>query len=1034
MTISALEYVFLSDAAYAPDTGADANATMTSLSNGRVNGDDFERLEGNRTYTVFKKKSTGEVVITIKGTDFYSPNDLAADLYIAFNRLERLPRFRDLMRVVDRYKVQSLDVSVTGHSLGGALAALVAQQSEILGVAFNMGSSPVGDIMGEWATDGEKERIKEHVIHFTTTYDIVSTTAAFTSTAKTFHIKGGLDPIKNHKMSVFYNIDGSAYDSTINSYTDSIRAVRKSKTSTDQYATKKRHMSDGDTLGQSVIDGVENVADLLILGVTMKAVQIALRTFLQTQSIPGVVRGAADSVRGAASQRLAGINEAARGLQGALRRMTDAFRQARAAWRGGGAQFDNLADNSQFMDDVLGDIEGEFEFAGVSPEELFQPEELLPVEDVGGGIMQRMRQLMRRAVGDDPQFDPVRLDLGDDSFEGLINGPGQGRFINEDIENDELKDVLDGDGGGADAEGVGGEMEGFGGGEARLPGADQEGGLDFDLDADELVIDGGVDIEAGELGAEEAGFEMVRLADMEASEMILGAISVAGIGAVVVATIILIAMPFIAMAQRAQKSRELKGKIDAQNQAFDARLQAYAMKAKVPIPPERPRSGQYTWSSADTFGGGVMVYLKWRADHPEVLYAGSENELTVFAKLYQKYVGPGIPLVYVPDGSEANRMASELNKKPENVPPVGKIMYQKHMNSEGNFPESFNFSNGWDEFAYCVVYDLFAKYNGDVGRKGYKENMKAFVKAHKYHKYDDMDNKDRFNWLTRLREKLSPEMGDYVNGVFSLPEFISSLDTTNAGENTVQRAMYALRKYIITIITSNPSNADKNLRVFEKTHGMPVIHKGIEQALVVRNMMVWLQNTGHDMEHFQTYISLGTTKILTDPPRSIAEQQNANRILADKMARDNIDFIQFYNEGGKPKGDRETNQEFTDRFNRWRKGKALEMTLDSHRPLTTEEEYKKRLKEDMDYIKNRNTQGGGGAAQSVDPGTTYIGGDGATVCQFKPRKKQKQDIPYADAKHRRLGQSTTTSKAPPRKLQPVPGSYKPSAGGLYATF
>ena len=1032
MTISALEYVFLADSAYAPDTGEDANATMTSLSNGRVNGDDFERLEGNRTYTVFKKKSTGEVVITIKGTDFYSPTDLAADLYIAFNRLERLPRFRDLMRVVDKYKVQSLDVSVTGHSLGGALAALVAQQSEVLGVAFNMGSSPVGDIMGEWATEGEKERVKEHVIHFTTTYDIVSTTAAFTSTAKTFRVQGGLNPIKNHKMSAFFDIDGSTYDTTIKSYTDSIRSVRESKTSTDQYATKKRHMSDGDALGQTVVDRVEDVADLIILGATMKSVQLALRTFMRTQSIPGVVRGAANGVRDAASQRLDAMQEGARGLQGAVRRMTEAFRQARASWGGGGAQFDNLVDNSQFMDDVLGDIEGEFNFDGASPDELFRQEELLPGENEGGGILQRMRQLMRRAVGDDPQFDPVRLDLGDDSFEGLINGPGQGRFVNEDIENDELKDVLDGEGGVADADGVGGEMEGFGGGEARLPGADQEGGLDFDLDADELVIDGGVDVEAGEVGAEGAeGFEMLEMG--EGAMGLIAALAPLGVVALAVAAIVLVSLPFVATYQRAQKSRELKGKIDARNQEFESRLQAYAMKAKVQIPPERPRSGGYTWSSADTFGEGVLVYLKWRADHPEVMYAGSGNELTAFAQLYQKYVGPGIPLVYIPNGG--SRMASELNKKPESVPGVEKITYQRH-NTEWktNAPATLYLGNGFDEFAYCVVYGMFAKYNIEAGRNGYKENMKAFVKAHKYHKYNDMDNKDRFDWLTRLRENLSPEMRDYVNGVFSLPEFISSLDTINTGENRVQRAMYGLRKYIITIITSNPGGADKNLREFEKTHGMPVIHKGIEQALVVRNMMTWLQNTGHDMEHFQTYISLGTTKILTDPPRSIAEQENANRILADKMAKDNLDFAQFFNEGNNPKGDRETYKEFQDRFNRWRKAKALSSTLDSHRPLTTEEEYKKKLKEDMDFIKNQNNQGGGGPSQPIKPGTIYTGGDGETVCQFRPKKKQKQGEPYADAKHRRLGQSTTTGKAPPRKLQPAPGAYKQSAGGLYATF
>ena len=76
----------------------------------------------------YQNVSTGEIVIAFRGTEFTDTGDLAADSAILFDSEHR--QFVDALEfalaVRDRYQGQGYSISVTGHSLGGALAQLTA--------------------------------------------------------------------------------------------------------------------------------------------------------------------------------------------------------------------------------------------------------------------------------------------------------------------------------------------------------------------------------------------------------------------------------------------------------------------------------------------------------------------------------------------------------------------------------------------------------------------------------------------------------------------------------------------------------------------------------------------------------------------------------------------------------------------------------------------------------------------------------------------------------------------------------------------
>ena len=109
------------------------------------------------------------------------------------------------------YRRLGYDVSVTGHSLGGALAAELAKTEDALGVVFNMGGG-LGEF-SEASIAGEEVRgaRTENVIHFKLKLDVISTASTWRHRYSTHYIESDIDPTNAHFMHNFGDMNDEDY-------------------------------------------------------------------------------------------------------------------------------------------------------------------------------------------------------------------------------------------------------------------------------------------------------------------------------------------------------------------------------------------------------------------------------------------------------------------------------------------------------------------------------------------------------------------------------------------------------------------------------------------------------------------------------------------------------------------------------------------------------------------------------------------------------------------------------------------------------
>ena len=201
--MSVSEYVALADASY---TRGDEVEALDRLGGG------YTILERDKDYMVFSRETDGHIIVSCRGTS--GKDDLIPDAFIALGLLRLHPRAKKVIDAVRRWKVADPGLSVTGHSLGGKLAALAGASEGVLAVTFNQGSSPldsniaavkVGEIFGGLDFS--------NVIHFTTVTDIVSTSAAISQNSHTIVIKAPsmINPLTNHYLDAFRGLDDTKY-------------------------------------------------------------------------------------------------------------------------------------------------------------------------------------------------------------------------------------------------------------------------------------------------------------------------------------------------------------------------------------------------------------------------------------------------------------------------------------------------------------------------------------------------------------------------------------------------------------------------------------------------------------------------------------------------------------------------------------------------------------------------------------------------------------------------------------------------------
>jgi hypothetical protein len=126
----------------------------------------YEYLSDKSTSNFAVYKYTGDdttepgLVVAFRGTS--KIRDLAPDLRIAADKVENSPRYRRISPVFKKLKEEFKDTSivVTGHSLGGSMAAAIGSEYKVSSITFNPGSGrstlekqDVGDSL-QYTTNG----------------------------------------------------------------------------------------------------------------------------------------------------------------------------------------------------------------------------------------------------------------------------------------------------------------------------------------------------------------------------------------------------------------------------------------------------------------------------------------------------------------------------------------------------------------------------------------------------------------------------------------------------------------------------------------------------------------------------------------------------------------------------------------------------------------------------------------------------------------------------------------------------------------
>lgn len=137
-----MEYALIADKVYEPSTAGEPALRGWGCPRGYA-VDDASVFSGGAFFSsglqmrAFRKDKGGDIVIAFKGTRPSQASDLLADLRLA---LEGVPRQAvDAMKHTSEWKssFKGARVTLTGHSLGGAIAQVVGIVTDLRFVTFN---------------------------------------------------------------------------------------------------------------------------------------------------------------------------------------------------------------------------------------------------------------------------------------------------------------------------------------------------------------------------------------------------------------------------------------------------------------------------------------------------------------------------------------------------------------------------------------------------------------------------------------------------------------------------------------------------------------------------------------------------------------------------------------------------------------------------------------------------------------------------------------------------------------------------------
>jgi len=132
----------------------------------------------------FKNATTKDNIVSLKGTNKYSPKDLASDFKLGVGMQHHNEQFKGRkLQIKNIYKTipQDEKVSLTGHSLGSSIMTNVMSESKSIrdrtdkAVGFNTGyTSKFHTALSKDLTKEDTKELKQKVTHHHNTDDVIS--------------------------------------------------------------------------------------------------------------------------------------------------------------------------------------------------------------------------------------------------------------------------------------------------------------------------------------------------------------------------------------------------------------------------------------------------------------------------------------------------------------------------------------------------------------------------------------------------------------------------------------------------------------------------------------------------------------------------------------------------------------------------------------------------------------------------------------------------------------------------------------------
>jgi hypothetical protein len=1001
MPVTANEYAALSYGAYGQEKGEDVLEKVVEFSGGKVKKNDFDLVESSKNYMVVRKVSTGEYVLAVKGTS--NAGDVVSDLGILLGVQGSDPRIYELVNVLRKYKKNGDEISVTGHSLGGTLAAELAKTESVLGVVFNMGAG-LGEILPtNIAIEGLRGGKTDNVINFYTKGDVLSMLSLTLGRYQSFEIDMPENPANAHFMNTFRGLDDAKYQKAIEG---------KAKLTREYRGTHPDEKTDDYSLGEKFRRAAFDYAAYK----TSKEALVKLYNYVKSGRLKDWGVDKINELRA----RINRLGNTLSELKDALsaRDPTRVYRALRG---------------------VQGEITQAVEDIGNIPNGVNDMMRVVG-ETVDGGV--RQVEAGEAGVADGPVVDDgVGLGLDDD---GKAGGDWDSSEFDARADEWERDHPIDDGEFGYEDGGVGDGVSGGGGGDelqAELDLIERENLRDTERimgDIDDILgkknvvqplgenpVDLGVDgsqgwvwgyDEAGvkirvpytadAVGVDVVGGDMAVDAGNVAFDVALRAVSV--LADVLSVVGVLVGIGFVLYDiwkpdEHDAHLRAVQASIDGRNADYDGRLKLAAGKANVTIPPVpaavtvvAPWGNLVTlnWRYSDVLGGAGMAYLNWRADNPGVVYKGSGDPLSdIIAMAWDLH-----PVFPFRVGDPQSRLVyTRLFKGVKTS--FGNPTHLRGYTDKGLLgTTAFNSELEMDDIDFALEYKMYGEYSQKTYGDAFKTKYLAWVKDnHAQHKVGGVEADgllgDRLAMLKKMGETPAlhdPRYKSTYEGVMKLVELCRWVEETvlglrvkfrgvfnDGGMSAVSGAASGLRQAVMSVVGRGGYNDDKfaawnkNLSEFVMKYDVNLLHKGFSAVLGDPSVLLYYVQNRVDLGHFQTYLSLGAVGVLGGVT-TVDDYESKKALVDEKIRTGGYTLDMYYAAGWKPRGDRETVDEFSGRFEAWRRSQAGRDLSGEHNAHTTQPP--------VDPV--------GGVIQPVK----FIGDDGATVCQQLNQSKKRKVV------------------------------------------